>query len=117
MLRMGLRIITRGPFPGKETVLFDSNAHFDFRRGSAIPGALSKPAFIRCAHWCFRQPPCQTVALMNRWCESPINHRALLICYRLNSAIERGTTPDALGKKPCHRTSTLKAAIVHASRV
>jgi len=40
----------------------------------------------------------------------------LLVFYRLNSAIERGTKPDALGRKPCHRTSTLKAAMVNAKR-
>src|SRR5262245_42729676 len=30
----------------------------------------------------------------------------ILVFYRLNSAIERGTKPDALGWTPCHRTST-----------
>src|SRR6266568_7292512 len=40
----------------------------------------------------------------------------ILVFYRLNSAIERGTKPDALGSKPCHWTSTLKAAMVNASR-
>src|SRR5215471_9464386 len=39
-----------------------------------------------------------------------------LVFYRLNSAIERGTKPDALGSKPCHWTSTLKAAMVKAKR-
>jgi hypothetical protein len=39
-----------------------------------------------------------------------------LVSYKLNSAIERGTKPDALGWKPCHWTSTLKAAMVNASR-
>src|SRR5215813_9192643 len=39
-----------------------------------------------------------------------------LVFYKLNSAIERGTKPDALGWNPCHWTSTLKAAIVNASR-
>jgi len=39
---------------------------------------------------------------------------ALLVFYRLNSAIERGTKPDQLGRKPCHWTSTLKAAMVKA---
>src|SRR5256884_4423072 len=40
----------------------------------------------------------------------------ILVFYRLNSAIERGTKPDALGWKPCHWTSTLKAAMVNAKR-
>ena len=40
----------------------------------------------------------------------------LLIFYRLNSAIERGTKPDALGSKPYHWTRTLKAAMVKARR-
>ena len=40
----------------------------------------------------------------------------VLVFYRLNSAIERGTKPDALGWKPCHWTRTLKAAMVNASR-
>src|SRR5215470_15137352 len=40
----------------------------------------------------------------------------ILVFYRLNSAIERGTKPDAVGWKPCHWTSTLKAAIVNARR-
>src|SRR4029450_7094596 len=40
----------------------------------------------------------------------------MLVFYKLNSAIERGTKPDALGCKPCHCTSTLKAARVNASR-
>jgi hypothetical protein len=31
-----------------------------------------------------------------------------LVFYKLNSAIERGTKPDALGWKPCHWTSTGK---------
>jgi hypothetical protein len=39
-----------------------------------------------------------------------------LFSYKLNSAIERGTKPDALGCKPYHWTSTLQAAMVHASR-
>jgi hypothetical protein len=36
----------------------------------------------------------------------------ILVFYKLNPAIERGTKPDALGWKPCHWTSTLKAAMV-----
>ena len=40
----------------------------------------------------------------------------ILVFYRLNSAIERGTKPDAVGWKPCHWTSTLKAAMVNAKR-
>ena len=40
----------------------------------------------------------------------------MLVFYKLNSAIERGTKPDALGWKPCHWTNTLKAAMVNASR-
>src|SRR5712691_9262878 len=40
----------------------------------------------------------------------------ILVFYRLNSAIERGTKPDTLGWKPCHWTSTLKTAMVNASR-
>ena len=40
----------------------------------------------------------------------------MLVFYRLNSAIERDTKPEALGWKPYHWTSTLKAAIVNASR-
>src|SRR6266566_5253627 len=39
-----------------------------------------------------------------------------LVYHKLNSAIERGTKPDALGWKPCHWTRTLKAAIVNARR-
>ena len=31
---------------------------------AAIPGGLSKPAFIRHSHLSFRKPPCQNVALM-----------------------------------------------------
>src|SRR5919108_3618740 len=44
------------------------------------------------------------------------NQATLLVFYRLNSAIERGTKPDAVGCKPCHWTSRLKAAMVNASR-
>src|SRR5215831_6553783 len=40
----------------------------------------------------------------------------LLVFYRLNSDIESGTKPDALGRKPCHWTRTLKAAMVKARR-
>src|SRR5215475_13572788 len=40
----------------------------------------------------------------------------ILVFYRLNSAIERGTKPDKLGRKPCHWTSTLKSAMVKARR-
>src|SRR5712664_208824 len=40
----------------------------------------------------------------------------ILVFYKLNSAIESGTKPDALGSKPCHWTSTLKAAMVNARR-
>src|SRR6266545_2490455 len=40
----------------------------------------------------------------------------VLVSYKLNSAIERGTKPDALGRKPCHWTNTWKAAMVNASR-
>src|SRR2546426_10032495 len=40
----------------------------------------------------------------------------MLVFYKLNSAIERGTKPDALESKPCYWTSTLKAAIVNARR-
>ena len=40
----------------------------------------------------------------------------MLVSYKLNSAIERGTKPDAVGCKPYHWTSTLKAAIVNARR-
>ncbi len=40
----------------------------------------------------------------------------VLVAYKLNSAIERGTKPDAVGGKPCHWTSTLKAAMVNAKR-
>src|SRR5712691_8557633 len=32
----------------------------------------------------------------------------MLVFYKLNSAIEKGTKPDALGRKPCHCTRTLK---------
>ena len=35
----------------------------------------------------------------------------VLVFYRLNSAIERGTKPDALGWNPCHWTSTLKGIV------
>src|SRR5215471_17329593 len=38
----------------------------------------------------------------------------MLVFYRLNSAMERGTKPDALGRKPCHWTRILKAAMVNA---
>src|SRR5215470_1493966 len=31
----------------------------------------------------------------------------ILVFYKLNSAIERGTKPDVLGWKPCHWTSTI----------
>ena len=44
------------------------------------------------------------------------NETVMLAFYRLNSAIERGTKPDALGSKPCHWTRTLKAAMVKARR-
>ena len=44
------------------------------------------------------------------------NQTTQLVFYRLNSAIERGTKPDALGWKPCHWTRMLKAAMVKASR-
>src|SRR6266436_5249280 len=40
----------------------------------------------------------------------------ILVFYKLNSAIESGTKPDTLGRKPCHWTSTLKAAMVKARR-
>ena len=40
----------------------------------------------------------------------------VLVSYKLKSAIERGTKPYALGRKPYHRTSTLNAAMVNASR-
>ena len=40
----------------------------------------------------------------------------ILVAYKLNSAIERGTKPDVVGSKPCHWTSTLKAAMVNAKR-
>ena len=40
----------------------------------------------------------------------------LLVFYKLNSAIESGTKPDAVGWNPCHWTSTLKAAMVNARR-
>jgi len=40
----------------------------------------------------------------------------VLASYKLNSAIERGTRPDALGRKPCHWTNTWQAAMVNASR-
>src|SRR4029453_15452029 len=52
----------------------------------------------------------------NQWCYSLINQAMTLVFYRLNSAIERGTKPDAVGRKPCHWTSTLKAAMVNARR-
>jgi hypothetical protein len=32
----------------------------------------------------------------------------ILVFYKLNSAIERGTKPDALGWKPCYWTSTFE---------
>src|SRR5262252_2224640 len=38
----------------------------------------------------------------------------ILVFYRLNPAIERGTKPDALGWKPCHWTRILKTAMVNA---
>jgi len=40
----------------------------------------------------------------------------VLVSYKLNSAIERGTKPDAEGSKSCHWTTTWQAAMVHASR-
>jgi hypothetical protein len=39
------------------------------------------------------------------------------VFYQRHSAIERGTRPDAKGCKPCHWTNTLKATLVHTSRV
>jgi hypothetical protein len=42
--------------------------------------------------------------------------QALLVFHKLNSAIERGTKPDAVGWKSCHCISMLKAAMVNASR-
>jgi hypothetical protein len=39
------------------------------------------------------------------------------VFYQRHAAIERGTRPDAKGGKPCHGTNTLKAALVHTSRV
>ena len=40
------------------------------------------------------------------------HHSNIIVFYKLNSAIERGTKPDAWGWNPCHCTSTLKAAMV-----
>ena len=40
----------------------------------------------------------------------------VLVFYKLNSAIERGTKPYMLSWKPCHWTSILKAAMVNARR-
>jgi hypothetical protein len=40
----------------------------------------------------------------------------VVISYKLNSAMERSTKPDAFSRKPCHGTRTGKAALVHASR-
>ena len=42
--------------------------------------------------------------------------KIIVVFYKLNATMERGTKPDALGRKPCHWTSTLKAAMVNASR-
>jgi hypothetical protein len=53
---------------------------------------------------------------INKWCLSLTNKAIMLVFYKLNSAIERGTKPDALGCRPCHWTSTLKAAMVNARR-
>src|SRR5262249_60759101 len=44
------------------------------------------------------------------------NQAVILVFYKPNSAIERGTKPDALGSKPYHWTRTLKAAMVKARR-
>jgi hypothetical protein len=41
----------------------------------------------------------------NRCCSSLINQVAILVFYRLNSAIGRGTKPNALGCQPCHWTT------------
>jgi hypothetical protein len=43
----------------------------------------------------------------------PYIYKRILVFHKLNSAIESGTKPDALGWKPCHWTSTWKAAMVH----
>ena len=40
----------------------------------------------------------------------------VLVSCKLKPSIERSTKPDALGWKPCHWTSTLKAAMVNAKR-
>jgi hypothetical protein len=40
----------------------------------------------------------------------------MLVFYKLNSAMERDTKPDAVDRKPYHWTSTLKAAIVKVRR-
>src|SRR6516164_11823695 len=45
-----------------------------------------------------------------------MHHILVSVFYKLNSAIERGTKPDAVGWNPCHWTSTLKAAMVNARR-
>src|SRR5262245_47708919 len=56
------------------------------------------------------------VPYSNQWCYSLINQTVTLVFYGLSSDIERRTKPDALGRKPCHWTTTLKAAIVKARR-
>src|SRR6266446_3124649 len=37
----------------------------------------------------------------------------VLVFYKLNSAIERGTKPYMLGCKPCHWTSILKGSVAN----
>ena len=51
----------------------------------------------------FDTPP----VFSNRWCWSLQNYVTVLVFYRLNSAIERGTKPEALGTRPDHWTNTL----------
>ena len=52
----------------------------------------------------------------NQWCSSLTNQTVIWVFDRLNSAIERGPKPDALGRKPCHGTRTVQAAMVQARR-
>ena len=44
------------------------------------------------------------------------NRATILVFYRLNSAIERGTKPDAVDWKPYDWPRRLQAALVNARR-
>ena len=46
--------------------------------------------------------PLRRPRVSNQWCSSRTNQATTLVFYRLNSDIETGTKPDALGCKLCH---------------